>query len=83
MYSHDRFWKNESCEPAHMEYLLRMIYRVAGVDVSGIPETIFSEEQEIDDKETLLNELRRAEAAYENKDYLVALEKIKMLFENG
>lgn len=84
MYSSERFWKDSSNDPAHLEYLLRMIYKVAGIDVSGIPVTINSNEPKVDDREVLLNELNNAEAAYEYyKNYRVALEKSKMLFENG
>lgn len=83
IYSGDRFWRNESSEPAHVEHLLRMLYRIAGINVSGIPVTIISEESKVDDNEVLLNELSSAEAAYEYKNYRAALEKSKMLFENG
>lgn len=83
MYSGDRFWKNESAEPAHMEYLLRMLYKVAGVEISGIPTTILDKEPKTDDKEALLNELSSAETSYEFKNYRAALEKSKTLFENG
>ena len=83
MYSGDRFWKNESAEPAHMEHLLRMLYKVAGVEISGIPMTILEEEPKTDDKEALLNELSSAESSYEFKNYRAALEKSKTLFENG
>ena len=83
MYSGDRFWKNESVEPTHIEHLLRMLYEVAGIEISGIPTTILDKEPEIDDKEALLSELSSAETLYEFKNYRVALEKSKTLFENG
>lgn len=83
MCSGDRFWKNESNNPIHLEHLLRMLYKVAGINVSGIPVTIIFEEPKVDDKEALLNEFGSAEAAYEYKNYRVALEKSKILFENG
>ena len=83
IYSGDRFWKNDSNEPAHMEHLLRLLYKVAGINVSGIPVTITPEKLKVDDKEVLLNELSSAEAAYKCRDYRVALEKSKALFENG
>ena len=83
MYSSDRFWENGRSDPAHLEYLLRMLYRVAGIDLSDIPVTMIPDEPKVDDKEVLLNELSSAEAAYEHKNYRAALEKSKILFENG
>lgn len=83
MYSGERFWKNNNTEPGHMEHLLRMLYKIAGVDVSGIPMTIISEESQVENKEDLLSELGSAEVAYEYKNYRVALEKSQTLFENG
>lgn len=83
MYSTDRFWRNDSSEPAHLESLLRMLYKIAGIDVSGIPVTIISDDSGMNDKEALLSELNSAEAAYIYKNYRAALEKSKMLFENG
>lgn len=83
MYSTDRFWKNDSSEPAHLENLLRMLYKISGIDVSGIPVTIISDDSEVNDKEALLSELNSAEDAYIYKNYRMALEKSKMLFENG
>ena len=83
IYSSDRFWKNESSEPAHVEHLLRMLYGIAGINVSGIPVTVISDEPKVDDKEALLSELSSAEAAYEYKNYRAALEKSKTLFDNG
>ena len=83
MFSTDRFWQSESVEPAHAEYLLRMLYKVAGIDVSGIPVTILPNESGVEDKEALLNELSSAEEAYANKYYRAAFEKSETLFENG
>ena len=83
MYSNDRFWENSRSEPAHLEHLLRMLYKVAGIDISGIPVTMIPDESKVDDKEVLLNELNSAKAAYEYKNYRAALEKSKILFKNG
>lgn len=83
IYRGDRFWKNESSEPAHLEYLLRMLYKVAGINISGIPMTIICDKSMVDDKDAFLNELSSAEEAYESKNYYAAVEKSKILFKNG
>ena len=85
MYNTDRFWRNENIEPEHLEYLLRMLYKVAGLNIAGIPMTMISNETDMPDKNTLMSELKlsMAEYEYEDKNYRAALEKSKILFEKG
>lgn len=81
--SSNRFWKSDSSELAHLENLLRMLYKVAGVNIVGLPEMINCDEATSSDNGALVNEMLSAEFAYDNKNYLVALEKSNMLFNKG
>ncbi len=83
MYRNDRFWKKEGCAPGHMEDLLRMIYRVVGIHITGIPRIIPSDQIQTEDKEILLQELYSAEIAYQEQEYSAAVEKGERLFEQG
>lgn len=82
-FSTDRFWNNGCGNPERIEQLLRMIYKIAGITLAGVPMTITSTEIEVDDQETLINELNSAEASYNSKRYPAAFEKAKKLFDNG
>lgn len=82
-FSADRFWNDGCGNPERIEQLLRMIYKIAGITLAGVPMTITSTEIEVDDQETLINELNSAEASYNSKRYPAAFEKSKMLFDTG
>lgn len=82
-FSADRFWNDGCGNPERIEQLLRMIYKIAGITLAGVPMTITSTEIEVEDQETLINELNSAEASYNSKRYLAAFEKSKMLFDTG
>lgn len=82
-FSADRFWNDGCGNPERIEQLLRMIYKIAGITLAGVPMTITSTEIEVDDQETLINELNSAEASYDSKRYPAAFEKSKMLFDTG
>ena len=83
MYSADRFWEKGIREPAYYECLLRMLYKVASVDVSKIPMIIVQDESDKVNEEELINEFKSTQIAYAYKNYGVALEKSKRLFKNG
>lgn len=83
MFSADRFWNDGCGNPERIEQLLRMIYKIAGITLAGVPMTITSTEIEVEDQETLINELNSAEASYNSKRYPAAFEKSKMLFDTG
>lgn len=83
MYNGDRFWNNMRFEPAHLENLLRMLYHVAGISIPELPLTVVSSESEVNERDELLDELRSAEAAYDNQKYRTAFRKSKMLFNRG
>ena len=82
-FSADRFWNDGCGNPERIEQLLRLIYKIAGITLAGVPMTITSTEIEVDDQETLINELNSAEASYNSKRYPAAFEKSKMLFDTG
>lgn len=82
-FSADRFWNDGCGNPERIEQLLRMIYKIAGITLAGVPMTITSTEIEVDDQETLINELNSAEASYNSKRYPAAFEKSKKLFDSG
>lgn len=81
--SSNRFWKNDSNELSHLEDLLRMLYRVAGVTVVGLPAIIDCDKSTSNDRGALISELISAGIAYEDEKYQVALEKSNMLFDKG
>lgn len=83
VYSGDRFWKKEICDPGHFEYLLRIMFAAAALDLSDIPERTIISDTETGISAEMQEDLESAEAAYKAQEYRTAFEKADRLFAHG
>lgn len=79
----DRFWKNNNHNTFRFEELLRMLFEVAGLDVSDIPKRMEYDSDRVSSKIELIDELKYVNAAYQDKNYKTVIEKGTVLFEKG
>ena len=84
VYSKDRLWRGVNFDHTRFERILRMLFEVAGLDVSRLPapapDGTLKDEATGDSYES---EEEQARAAYRSGNYKAALAKGIILFENG